>query len=142
MADFSQLLRKPAGEAKKPAALPAGDYSGVIKSFEVGDQNKNKTPYIRFQVALTGWPDSVDESDRGDTDLSKRQMRRDYYLTDDALWRLDEFIKSCGVEPNGRSYEEIVPELMGASVLAEVQQYLNQTSNEIGNQIGKLVGQN
>ena len=146
MPDFSTLLRKPAGEAKKPPALPAGDYPAVIKSHEVGDQNKNRTPYVRFHVGLTGFPDSVSDDERkgadgSPIDLSKKQLRRDYFLTEDALWRLDEFIRSCGVESNGRSYEEVLPELVGASVLAEVQQYMNQSNNEIGNQIGKLVGQ-
>jgi hypothetical protein len=149
MVDFSSLLKKPAGLAVKPAALVAGDYPVKIKSFEVGDQNKNKTPYVRYFLAITGWPDSVAEDDRvqknpdGSTasiDLSKRQPRRDFFLTDDAMWRLDEFLRSCGVEPKGRSYEEVIPEVVGADCVAEMQQYLNQTSNEIGNQIGKLVG--
>lgn len=138
MPDFSSLLRKPAGEAKKPEALPAGDYPGVIKSFELGDQNKNHTPYVRFPLGLTAWPDSVDESDRGDTDLSKRSLRRDMYLTEDALWRLDELIKGLGIDMTGRSYEEVLPELVGQQVLVEVQQYMNQTNNEIGNQVGAL----
>jgi len=142
MVDFSALLRKPAGEAKKPPALPAADYPGVVKSFEMGDNNKNKTPYVRLHVGLTGWADVLQEEDKDPSiDLSKRQMRRDYFLTEDALWRLDEFIRSCSIEPNGRSYEEVLPELVGTPVVVEVQQYMNQTSNEIGNQIGKLVGQ-
>src|SRR5260221_4712227 len=139
MVDFSTLLRKPAGEAKKPPALPIGDYPGVIKSYELGDQNKNKTPYVRFHVGLLGWADSIPESERqADLDLSKRQMRRDYFLTEDALWRLDEFLRSIGVKLEGRSYEEALPDAIGASILAEVQQYINQTNSEVGNQIGLL----
>lgn len=138
MPDFSSLLRKPAGEAKKPEALPAGDYPGVIKSFELGDQNKNHTPYARLAIGLTGWPDTVDESDRGDTDLSKRNLRRDMYLTDEAFWRLDELLRGLGIEVTGRTYEETIPELVGQQVLVEVQQYMNQTNNEIGNQVGAL----
>lgn len=137
--DLGSLLKKPAGQAKKPPALDAGNYPGVVKSFELGDQNKNKTPYVRFQVGLTGWGDGIEPVP--DLDLSKRQMRRDYFLTEDALWRLDTFIRSCGVEANGRSYEEVLPELVGHQVVVEVQQYMNQTSNEIGNQIGQLTGQ-
>lgn len=154
MPDFSQLLRKPAGEAKRPPPLPPGDYYGIVKGYEVGDNNRNKTPYVRFQVGLQDWPDSsadewthaeadgaVQNVTKGDVDLSKRQMRKDFFLTDDALWRLDEFIRTCGVNHQGRSYEEVLPELVGQPVTVEVQQYLNQQSNETGNQIGKLVGQ-
>lgn len=145
MPDFSQLLKKPAGEHKKPPALPAGQYTGIIKSYEIGDQNKNHTPYVRFQVGLTGWPDSVDESERSTDgtaiDLSKKQLRKDFFFTDDALWRLDDFIKSCGVDASGRAYEEVLPEIIGLPVVVEVQQYMNQTNSEIGNQVGMLVGQ-
>lgn len=145
MPDFSSLLRKPAGEAKKPQALPVGSYSGVVKSFEVGDNNKNKTPYVRFHLALTDWPENVDDADRSDEsgsliDLSKRQLRRDYYLTDDALFRLDDFLRSVGIELANRSYEETVPEAVGAAVLIDVQQYVNQTNGELGNQVGSLAG--
>lgn len=138
--NFSALLRKPAGEAKKPPALPAADYPAVLSSFELGDNNKNKTPYVRFMVKLTGWAESLDESDRdSDIDLVKRQMRKDFYLTDDALWRLDEFMKSIGIEANGRTYEELFPEMMGMEVIAEVRQYMNQQTSEIGNQLEKLL---
>jgi hypothetical protein len=154
MVDFSKLLRKPAGEAKRPPVLPAGDYQGIIKAFELGDANRNKTPYCRFQVGLIGWGEGTPETwtvfdpasgktydvSQADIDLSKRQMRRDYYLTEDALFRLDELIRSCGVEPAGRTYEEILPEMIGQQVLVEIQQYTNQTTAELGNQIGKIVG--
>lgn len=143
MVDFTSLLQKPAGEAKKPEALPAGDYHGVVKSFETGDSNKNKTPYVRFHIGIVAPGDAVasDHPDLAEQDLSKRQMRRDYYLTEDAMWRLDDFLKSLGIALAGKSYEETIPEAVGTQVLVEVQQYLNQTSNEIGNQIGKIVGQ-
>jgi len=140
MVDFSALLRKPAGEAKRPAALPPGNYSGVIKSFELGDRNKNKTPYVRFHLGLVDWPAEVEESDRSDIDLSKRQLRRDFYLTEDALWRLDELISKCGIDANGMSYEELLPQMVGVNVLVEVQQYLNEQNNEVGNQVGAVTG--
>lgn len=147
--DFSHLLRKPAGQASKPQALPVGDYRGIIKSFEYGDNNQNKTPYVRFQLGLIDWPDSVGQDERvqkapdGSStpiDLSKRSLRRDFFLTDDALWRLDDLIKSTGQAPDGSNYEELIPRLVGSQVLVEVQQYVNQKTSEIGNQVGKLTG--
>lgn len=149
MPDFSKLLKAPAGQAKKPSALPIADFPGRIKSYEIGDQNKNRTPYVRFHLALSGWPDSVEESDRMEPgpegprmiDLSKRQLRKDFYLTEDALWRLDAFIRELGIDPQGRTYEEIFPEMSGKDVLVQVQQYLNQTNNEIGNQTGEVKAQ-
>lgn len=142
MVDFSTLLRTPAGHAKKPGALPVDSYPAVIKSWEVGDNNKNKTPYVRFVIGLTDWPDGVSEEERQDNgeaiDLSKRQMRRDYYLTDDARWRLEELLAGCGLTLEGSTYEELLPQMVGMSVVVEVQQYINQQNNDIGNQVGKI----
>jgi hypothetical protein len=138
MVDFSKLLQKPAGEAKKPPPLPVATFPGVIKSYELGDNNKNKTPYVRYQIGLTGWPEG-EEPIEG-LDISKRTMRKDYYLTDESLWRLDEFLRSLGIEGKGRGYDEVLPEAVGASVMAEVQQYMNQDTSELGNQLGKVVG--
>jgi len=147
--NFAHLLKRPAGKAKKPEALPQGDYPGIIKSFEYGDANKNKTPYVRFHLGLLGWASDVSEDDKfqsdGDggkapVDITKRQPRRDFFLTDDAFWRLDEFLRSCGIEPAGRSYEEVIPDAVGQQVTVEVQQYMNERTNEIGNQVGRLAG--
>ena len=142
MVDFSQLLRKPAGEAKRPKALPIGDYQGMIRSHEVGDQNRNRTPYVRFGLVLTEWPDTIGPDDRVDIDLGRRTLRKDFYLTEESMWRLDRFIKSCGIDPQSRTYEEILPQLIGQPVVVQVQHFLNQQTNEIGNSVGEIVGKN
>ena len=142
MPDFSQLLKKPMADAKRPPALPVGDYPGVVKSYELGDQNRNKTPYVRFHLGLTGWAESVSEdehntSDGKAIDLSKKQFRRDFFLTPEADWRLADFLRSCGVADS--DFETAVPNAVGAQVLIEIQQYMGQ-DGEIGNQVGTVKG--
>jgi len=150
MPDFSGLLKAPAGQAPKPKALYPDNYPAVIKGWEIlpAPAGKNYSAIIRFQLGITGWGANVPEDEKTVTmptgvvtsiDLSKKQLRRDFY--DSSLFRLDELIRSCGIEPNGRSYEEVLPELVGSQVIAEVKQYLNQNTNEFGNEIGNLVGE-
>jgi hypothetical protein len=153
MADFSQFLRRTSGEAKKPPILPAGDYPGLIKSFKVDDDNKNRTVFVRFQLAYTDWPAGAPDSweqfnkelgksemiSRSDVDLAKRQPRKDYYMTDDALWRLDEALKSIGLEL-GPPYEELFPQAVGLPVLISVSQGLNTATDEVFNQVDKISG--
>lgn len=149
MPDFSKLMNRPAGVAKAPKVLVPGTYPGIIKGHEVlpGPAGKDYDTIIRFPVGLTDWCDTAGEDDKAqdgkNIDLSKRQLRRDFYAnTEDvnSTKRLDDFIRSCGIEIAGRPYSEVLPELTGARVQVEVQQYLNQRTNELGNQIGNLVG--
>lgn len=149
MVDFTKLLNAKAGEAKKPKVLMAGNYPGVITRHELlpAPEGKDYQTIIRFHLRPTGWPEEAQDDDKTQDmgngpqaiDLSKRQLRRDFY--DSSLYRLDEFIRSCGVEANGRSYSEVLPELTGVQVLMSVEQYMNQRTGEFGNQIGNLVGQ-
>lgn len=151
MPDFTAWLSRPAGKAVRPPALPVENYPGKIQSYEYGDNNTNKTPYVRYQLSLTDWPDSIPEEKRFFKDregnlvpinLQRVRLRRDFFLTDDALWRLDEFLRSCDVDPDGHEYGEVCPQVIGCDVTVEVQQYLNQNTNEIGNQVGRVLGPN
>jgi hypothetical protein len=136
--DFSSLLRAPMGESKRPEALPVGDYPGVIKSREFGKSQKKGTPYVRFQIAMTGFPDDIDPSEVEGVDLSKRTFRTDFYLTAESLYRLDDFLKSCGVASG--TLEEGIEQVIGASVICKMEQYVKEGTDETGNSLGKVIG--
>lgn len=151
MPDFTAWLSKAAGKAVRPPALPVERYPGKIQQYEYGDNNTNKTPYVRYQLSFTGWPEGVPDEKRVYKDregkevpinLARVRMRKDFYLTEEALWRLDEFLRSCNIEPEGNTYQEVCPLAVGCDVMIEVQQYLNQNTNEIGNQAGSVLGPN
>lgn len=147
--DLSSLLKRPANAAVKPQVLPMGDYKGIIKKFEYGNQNKNQTPYVRFFFGLMDWPEGLPDGEKGQmdgtgqfqpTDLSKRQLRTDFYLTDDAFWRLTEFLKGLGL-PEGQEYDVLIPQCVGQQVTVQVKQEVNQNTSEIFNNVGKVWGQ-
>lgn len=119
--DFKKLLSEPVNEeAKRPPSLPAGTYYGTITKHEVGESANKKTPYIRFFVQLTTAGEEHDPESLAGVDLMKRQMRRDYYLTEDALYRLHEVMSSCDVSVVGRSLGESLPEMQGKDVIVTV----------------------
>ena len=139
------LLNKPAGEAARPKALPIGDYPGVIRSWEAGDQNRNKTPYIRFSVSLTDWAETVDQSERVDkdgapVDLSKKSYRSDFYMTEDAQqYRLDDLIRASGIDPTGQSYGAVLPHMVGRPVIVSMGQRYIEDTEETVNQVNRVV---
>ena len=143
-ASFSSLLNKPAGEAPRPKALPIADYPGVIKTWEAGDSNKNKTPYIRFGIVLTGWPDTVDQAERqaedgSAIDISKRTYRSDFYMTEDAQYRLDDLIRASDIDPSGQSYNAVLPHLVGKPVIVSMGQRFIEDTGETINQVNRVV---
>ncbi len=149
MVDFASLLKAPAGQSPKPKPLYPGNYPGIVTKFETlpAPAGKNYALIIRFHLKPIAWAEGIPEEEKvaaqpgGGTlpiDLSKRQLRRDFY--DTSMYRLDEFIRSIGIEPNGRSYEEVLPDCNGAQVMMEVKQYISNTTGEPGNEVGNLAG--
>lgn len=153
MPDFSSFLKSTSGTAKKPESLPTDDYPAVVKSFEYGDQNKNKTPYLRVHFGFIGPGFAAGNQEALaalNIDVSKRQIRRDFYTRgkdeNDAaaeqacMYRLDQFLRSCGVEPGGgKTYDELIPQIVGAQVLLGVTQKMNENTSEFFNEVATVV---
>lgn len=157
MPDFSALYQKPAGLAKRPPVLPADDYSGIITGAHSDGEinNEKKTPFIQWPVKLLDWGPSVPDEwqvydansnsmvtvQRADVDLSARQYNGRFFTTDDSLIMLDEFLRSCGIDLEGRTYAEVLPEVVGKRVTVKVTQYTPRGSTEVRNQVDRMVGE-
>lgn len=129
MPDFSTLLAKPVGEIKKPRALPAGTYYGLITSFAFDESAKKKTPYVRYSVRLTSPGEDIDQSllvdvDGNAVDVTKKLLNADFYLTEDAQYRCVEFLEKLGIDFGGgvRGLGECIPEAVNHSVMITVVQ--------------------
>lgn len=131
MANFSELLSKPLDDVKRPPTLPAGTYHGFIKSYEPGESSEKKTPYVRFNFTVTSAGDDIDPRDlTGEDgrpiDLSKKQLRRDFYMTADAEYRLKEFLESMKIPTKGRTWASSLPETINQAVILDVIQRPNR----------------
>jgi|SRR5215831_88350 len=149
--DPTSLLRPSAKSTLPPPAIPADLYPGVIKTYEI-TQSNNGTPLLRLPVGLLDWPSSVAEEDRYQemedgtkvpVDLSRKQLRKDFFLTPAAYFRLENFLVSMGFEINtdsegNKDYETPVSQLFGRKVNVEVQRILNR-QNEFMNVVGELL---
>lgn len=125
--NFNELLAKPVDDAKRPPAMPAGTFFGNITKYEFDKSNsEKKTPLVRFFVQLTHAHESIPAEDLDGIDVTKRTMRREYYLTPDADWRLAEMLKTLGIDTAGRSFGETIPEAQGKAVQVEVTRELNK----------------
>ncbi len=140
--DFSALLNKPLDDIKRPPALPAGTYYGRVNKFEFDKSSEKKTPFLRLHLTITSAGDDVSPDDLKEIDLSKKQLRKDFYITPDAEYRIKEFLESCSIPTAGRSLGEAIPDCMNASVMIEVLLRPNRNDPEAppNNEVGNLKG--
>lgn len=150
--DPVSALRPSARDTLPPPVIPADIYPGVIKSYEI-TVSTNQNPILRLPVGLLDWPDTINvdhrfqigpEGEQIPIDLSKKQLRKDFFLTPAAYFRLENFLVAMGFEiqtdaSGNKDYETPVSQLIGQKVGVEVQRILARNSSEFINVVGELV---
>lgn len=128
-ADFKQLLNKKVDDAKRPPLLPPGDYEGLVKAWKVDErdykQGDGPVPVVSFLCQITAAGDGVDAEDLKDAegkpfDPAGRRYSVDFSLKAEEDYRLSEFLQSCGIDTEGRSFGETLPDTMNAPIFMTV----------------------
>ncbi len=141
--NIKALMDRPVESAKKPSLKPAGVYTGVIGSFKFDESSRKKTPFVRLSVKNCMPGDGItpeqliDPEDGTPMDLSRWNPYEDYYLTEDALYRVRELMESCQMKVAGRSFSETVPELVNQPVAF---QYVHETLTDDRTGETRIVG--
>lgn len=130
--NFSALLSKTADEVVKPPPMPGGTYLTMITGHEFGQSSQKKTDFIQFNLRYVEAAEDVDEDELKEIpNFTERKGQVKFYLTEDALWRLTEFLQEhVGIEGSGRAINEMIPETMNQPVGVYVTQQLNAEKGE------------
>lgn len=125
MVDFTSLLDKPVDEIERPKPIPAGTYKAVVVRHEFGESNRKQTPYCRYYFRPFEPMDDIDtdqfEEFGGMEKLQNKELREDFWLTDEAMFRLRSFLENAiGLKGEGRSLGEVIPEADSQEVLISV----------------------
>src|ERR1700735_317700 len=116
------LMTQPTDSFERPKALPEGHYLGTILGFEFGKSRNKGTDFIRVAMRIDGLGDDIDEVDVKGIDLSRRELRRDFFITPNSMYRLGDFLDAVlGAQP-GKNADERLPDIKGTSVLMQVTQ--------------------
>jgi hypothetical protein len=139
--DFKSLLSKKVEDAVKPKILPAGTYEGVVKGYNLGESKEKKTPYVEFTYTITSPGEDIMSEDLEGVNWQGKEFRSTFYLTPEADYRLKDFLKSCGIDTDGRSFGETIPDTVRAAVLLSLTQVPNtREEGEFYNNIGRVIG--
>ena len=61
-----------------------------------------------------------------------KTLRQTFFLTEDALYRLKDFLtESCGIEANGRTLGEMIPDVVNRQFLATVKHRPSQDGTQV-----------
>jgi hypothetical protein len=143
--NVQHLLSRPMDSVKKPPTKPAGTYNGIIAGFKFAESKVQKTPYVRFTInnVTPGQdiaPDQQLDADGQPIDFSKWIPHKDFFLTDDALFRLKSFLEEGLQLPcNGRQFVEVLPDTKGMPVMFTATQRTSDDGKEIYIDIGDVV---
>lgn len=139
--DVRSLLQTPDSEIKRPKPLPNGHYFGSVTTYGFDTaKNENKTPFCRVNFKLEGPGDDVDEDEVSDIDFSRRELRKDFFVTPDALYRLRDFVNALIGEDPSRLLDDKLPDIKGQRVLIQVTSRTDRNDPEIVyNDVGKVV---
>lgn len=147
--NFKELLSTPVTSAERPKPKPAGQYFGTIEKFRFDESKEQKTPYVRLTLkgvqpgqGITNDPALYERlQNAGGTE--KMSPYKDYYLTEDAKYRLRELMESCRLNVEGRSFFEVIPELVNQPVVFDLTEESYETKGgETGivNRVGDMRG--
>jgi hypothetical protein len=144
--NFNDLLSRPVSSAKKPPLKPAGTYTAIISSYILEVSKRNKTPYVRFTLNNLQPTGSIPEAQCKDTDgepinFSKWTPHKDFFITDDSIYRLRNFIEDLGLPIEGRSFEEVLPEMRGQAVLVEVTHVTSEDGTNVYANVSDVTAQ-
>lgn len=125
--DFTKLMARKVEDAKKPKPLPAGTYLCIIENYIFGTSSKKGTPYIRFNFKPMMADEDVDAEELAalaqELEMSpqewmaKKGLRMDFYLTDDAMYRLRDFLEAgLGLDTSGTTFDKVVPDTKNMSI--------------------------
>jgi len=133
--DFGNVTQQSMDDFERPKPLPPGLYSAAVANFDGGTATSEaKTPYIQFMFnIIEPGPDVDSDALEAFGDVAGRVISlKPFYLTQKAAYRLKDFLgKVCGLEVEGRSFADAVPETVGVVVQLVVTQDPDKDDPEV-----------
>lgn len=123
--NFSSLLDRAPSEVERPKPLPAGSYVTLIEGLPRYDKStKKQTDYVEFthrflssgeDVEATELDAALTSIDGTKKPLNEVRMKNTFYLTENSLWRLKDFLQHLGfdIESDEYSLRDLVESTAG-----------------------------
>lgn len=134
MADLSALLDANPENFEAPPKLPEGEYEFIVMDHTFGESSQKKTKKVDFSLAVKQPLDSVDTDELENVKLEKAKVKATFYLTEDALFMLREFLEKAGCM--GESFRESIDAAKGQTIVGTVKHRQAQGSDRTYIEVG------
>jgi len=132
--NFASILDESPEEVRAPSPLPAGTYLTVVIGTPVYDKStQKKTDYVEFTFRPIAAEVDVDEDELSESGgLEGKTLKNKYWLTEDAVFMLDQFHEHCGIDlTDGESRRH----RNDAVINSEVRVVITHTTSQDGQRI-------
>lgn len=137
--NFRELLSQATDQAERPRALADGHYIGTVGNHEFGLSRQKQTPYVRmFVTPEEACPDVEAEANKG-LNIATYELRKDYFITPKAIYRLADALDAILGQETGRSYDERLPDTRDVRVMIDVGHRDSEDGKERFNEIRSIV---
>jgi len=136
--NFANLLSKAATDIERPKPIPVGTYLGLVAgNFETKEIGKNKTPALEFKIKLMmAQPDVSQDDLLAAGGLENKFMTARFFLTDDSMYRLKEFlVNALDIPENGRTIGQMLGDAPNKQVLVQVSHRPSDDGQQIYSEI-------
>lgn len=140
--NFASILDESPTEVNVPPPAPQGTYICVIQGVPTyGKSTKKGTDFVQFTLRPISAGEDVDEEELVKAGgLEGKTFRLTFYLTEDAIYRLDEFHEHCGIDlTDGKSRRSRNDELINAEVGVFIKHNPSQDGTRIYAEISRTM---
>lgn len=143
--DFNSLLTREVGTSEAPKPVPAGSYIFSVTKREFDKtkpkDNKTPTPIVRFLVKPVQPLEDVSEDELtefgGMEKLSEKELRHEFYVTADAIYRLEKFLAEDLALGTGMSNAEAIDSSPGAQFMGMIVHQPGKSEGQVYTNIGQ-----
>lgn len=131
--NFASILDEAPTEIERPKPLPVGTYICVVQGQPAYDKsNKKGTPFVEFTLRPIAAEEDVDADDlEAMGGFEGKTIKATFYLTDDAVFRLDEFHEHCGIDLGDAASRRARNEnVVNAQVRAVIKHEMSQDASQ------------
>lgn len=135
MASLEEILNRPSGEIKAPEAFPVGTYHCLVDGPPTpGKSSKKQTDFLQFKFKILSPMGDVDAAKAAEQQVVGKIINADFYITDDAVYRLNEFlVDHLGIDNDNGNIQlrELIASAPGKQVLVKLRHEQSQDGKRL-----------